>query len=341
MADLLQRAPMDNVSVEFIDRLLTAFGVSQQDAKLKSSVSPVAQSARPLVDKRPELQPFVDALTNRELETLQLLAERLYDKEIAKTLSISVWTVRTHVKHIFEKLHVSNRRQAVVKAEELGSVEVGSKGPLKLSVESCAFVVAQKGLVGGLAPRKLETKADRLCHVPEQIAENGFVSHGARQTDVTIDWIIDPIADVAVQTRIPVDKHLQPTARGSDTFQRVNTHRLQDSTAVSAESLAHVAFARDAKELVDFPAEVGTDSPNICHDAIARSGRRAAQLSHNSGDAKFQRSQLVRSCSAKSDGNTELDVRPAVVFTEEAKQGVNGGSDRFAERRLDRPLQIF
>ena len=120
MADLLQRAPMDDVSVEFIDRLLTAFGASQQDAKLKSAVSPVAHSARPLVDKRPEVQPFVEALTNRELETLQLLAERLYDKEIAKTLSISVWTVRTHVKHIFEKLHVSNRRQAVLRAEELG-----------------------------------------------------------------------------------------------------------------------------------------------------------------------------------------------------------------------------
>ena len=117
---------------------------------------------------------------------------------------------------------------------------------------------------------------------------------GPRETDVTIDRIVNPIADVAVQTRIPIDKHLQPTARGSDTFQRVNTHRLKDSTAVGAESLAHVSFARDAKELIDSPAEVGTDSPNICNDAIARSGRRAAQLSDNSGDAKFQRSQLVR-----------------------------------------------
>jgi LuxR family maltose regulon positive regulatory protein len=63
---------------------------------------------------------LVESLTNRELETLQLMAERLYDKEIAKALSVSVWTVRTHVKHIFEKLHVGNRRQAVIKAEELG-----------------------------------------------------------------------------------------------------------------------------------------------------------------------------------------------------------------------------
>ena len=66
-------------------------------------------------------------MTNRELETLQMLAERLYDKEIAKALSISVWTVRTHVKHIFEKLHVKGRRQAVHKAEELGLLK-GSEG---------------------------------------------------------------------------------------------------------------------------------------------------------------------------------------------------------------------
>jgi LuxR family maltose regulon positive regulatory protein len=62
----------------------------------------------------------VEPLTDRELDVLQLLAERLYDKEIAKNLSISVHTVRSHVKHIFEKLHVAGRRQAVLKAEELG-----------------------------------------------------------------------------------------------------------------------------------------------------------------------------------------------------------------------------
>ena len=64
--------------------------------------------------------------------------------------------------------------------------------------------------------------------------------------DIAIERIINPITDVTVQTRCPIDKRLQPTAGGSDTFQRVNADRLQDSTAVGAESLAHVAFARDA-----------------------------------------------------------------------------------------------
>jgi LuxR family maltose regulon positive regulatory protein len=62
----------------------------------------------------------MEPLTNRERDVLELLAERLYDKEIARELSISVWTVKSHVKHIFEKLHVTGRRQAVLKAEELG-----------------------------------------------------------------------------------------------------------------------------------------------------------------------------------------------------------------------------
>lgn len=67
--------------------------------------------------------PIVDALTNRERDVLELLAKRLYDKEIAEELGISVETVKTHVKRIRGKLGVSGRREAATKARELGLIQ--------------------------------------------------------------------------------------------------------------------------------------------------------------------------------------------------------------------------
>ena len=58
----------------------------------------------------------VDVLSNRENEILQLLAKGLLYKEIATQLVISVATVRQHIHHIYEKLHVQNRTEAINKA---------------------------------------------------------------------------------------------------------------------------------------------------------------------------------------------------------------------------------
>lgn len=56
-----------------------------------------------------------DALTKREEEILGLLARGFVTKEIADHLSISIETVRFHVKNIYSKLHVRSRTEAVVK----------------------------------------------------------------------------------------------------------------------------------------------------------------------------------------------------------------------------------
>ena len=61
-------------------------------------------------------------LSNRELDTLKLIAEDLSNQEIADQLFISLNTVRTHVSHILLKLEVAKRTQAVVKAKELGII---------------------------------------------------------------------------------------------------------------------------------------------------------------------------------------------------------------------------
>lgn len=56
-----------------------------------------------------------DKLTSREQEILQLLASGFVTKEIADKLAISNATVRYHLKHIYDKLHVHTRTEAVIK----------------------------------------------------------------------------------------------------------------------------------------------------------------------------------------------------------------------------------
>ena len=57
----------------------------------------------------------INVLSNRENEILELLAKGMLYKEIASFLFISQETVRKHVYHIYEKLHVNNRVEAINK----------------------------------------------------------------------------------------------------------------------------------------------------------------------------------------------------------------------------------
>lgn len=56
------------------------------------------------------------SLTEREKEILQLLVEGESYKIVADRLYISFFTVQTHIKHIYEKLHVNSKTEAVTKA---------------------------------------------------------------------------------------------------------------------------------------------------------------------------------------------------------------------------------
>lgn len=62
-------------------------------------------------------------LTDRELQVLRLMAEGSSNKEISKTLYISVNTVKSHVSNLLAKLEVERRTQAVRKAQSLGLIE--------------------------------------------------------------------------------------------------------------------------------------------------------------------------------------------------------------------------
>ncbi|HEY4387405.1 MAG TPA: response regulator transcription factor, partial [Ktedonobacteraceae bacterium] len=62
------------------------------------------------------------ALTERESEVLQLLAQGRSNKEIAHQLSLGEKTIKTHVSHILGKLGVQSRTQAALDAVRLGLV---------------------------------------------------------------------------------------------------------------------------------------------------------------------------------------------------------------------------
>ncbi len=69
---------------------------------------------------RIEPAPLFEALSERELEVLKLLRSELSGPEMAQQLSVSLNTLRTHTKNIFNKLGANNRRAAIRRAEELG-----------------------------------------------------------------------------------------------------------------------------------------------------------------------------------------------------------------------------
>lgn len=69
----------------------------------------------------PTDMPF-EPLSEREVDVLSLMVEGLSNAQIADTLSVSVATVKTHVQHILQKLHVSDRTQAALFAVRHGLI---------------------------------------------------------------------------------------------------------------------------------------------------------------------------------------------------------------------------
>ena len=78
----------------------------------------IVQSFQPTVSESQEAA----SLSPREAEVLALLAKGFLYKEIAEQIGVSYATVHTHIRHIYEKLHVRSRTEAVAK-------HLGQKNP--------------------------------------------------------------------------------------------------------------------------------------------------------------------------------------------------------------------
>jgi LuxR family maltose regulon positive regulatory protein len=119
LAGLLNRVEADEEGLRYIGRILAAFRAEQRPKAAGAKIRPaLAGTSAPGASAQP--QPSGSPLTERELEILGLLAERLSNKEIARELYISPGTVKRHTSTIFSKLGVHDRRKAVAKAVGLG-----------------------------------------------------------------------------------------------------------------------------------------------------------------------------------------------------------------------------
>ncbi len=100
----------------YAERLLGAFaGAGAPLDELNATGSqPLAQVTR---------FSLIDPLTPREIEVLHLITAGLSNAAIAEELTISVGTVKTHLKHIYRKLDVQSRTQAVAQARMLGLLQ--------------------------------------------------------------------------------------------------------------------------------------------------------------------------------------------------------------------------
>jgi len=114
MAELLQKLAEKRVAVDYVTTLLAAF------RDVEAEPIPDALTSEPDTVQPPSPQPLVEPLTNREFDVLELLAQRLQNKEIAEKLFITDGTVKSHLKNVYQKLNVGTRRQAVEKAKEIG-----------------------------------------------------------------------------------------------------------------------------------------------------------------------------------------------------------------------------
>lgn len=110
MVGLLQRFAKQKGDSSFLREVLNSIASNKVQIAAGSSSLLSAENYQTL---------YGETLTKREQMILELLSQRLQNKEIASRLFVSTETVKTHLKHLYQKLGVNNRRDASMKAEQV------------------------------------------------------------------------------------------------------------------------------------------------------------------------------------------------------------------------------
>jgi LuxR family maltose regulon positive regulatory protein len=106
MEMLLRLAQAKGITPGFVESLLAAFVTRNKP--------------EPVPDRIPQILP--EALSERELQVLRLLAQGYGNKQIASILTVSSQTIHQHLKHIYDKLDVHSRTEAIVRARQLALI---------------------------------------------------------------------------------------------------------------------------------------------------------------------------------------------------------------------------
>lgn len=104
MENLLRLAQVKGITPHFVERLLATFAARNKPGPVPAVI--------------PQVLP--EALSEREQQVLQLLAQGYANKQIALVLVVSNQTIHQHLKHIYDKLDVHSRTEAIVRARQLG-----------------------------------------------------------------------------------------------------------------------------------------------------------------------------------------------------------------------------
>jgi NarL family two-component system response regulator LiaR len=106
-----------------LELLQAIHNVSHGEASLHPTI---ARKLMRELNQPATLPPTTDPLTEREVEVLRLVAQGLSNDDIAQKLVVSERTVRTHVSHILDKLHLANRTQMALYAVREGIAKLDS-----------------------------------------------------------------------------------------------------------------------------------------------------------------------------------------------------------------------